>query len=253
MALSQRFASSRRTSRLEERERERGMEPSFRKLPDVRFPGRKKVCNDYSRAKWVGAGSLAADRWRPKRTGAIPQQARPDVNIIELHPDVRPTLTPCAQSALNGRSDSLSESVARHPENRGGPSAGWIAVDAPWPPSTVRFSSTLAPPIQRDALKVHEFVNADTIAAGLSALSPESAAALAAGRIMLDRVRELAHEAATSCLRHRILVSTRNSAETQTSQLVCPLVSATLNQAIAGRESGERGPFRRPSRPVPCR
>jgi predicted ABC-type ATPase len=45
----------------------------------------------------------------------------------------------------------------------------------------------------RDALKVHEFVNADTIAAGLSAFSPESVA-LAAGRIMLDRVHELARE-----------------------------------------------------------
>jgi predicted ABC-type ATPase len=53
--------------------------------------------------------------------------------------------------------------------------------------------STTAPAILRDALKVHEFVNADTIAAGLSAFSPESVA-LAAGRIMLDRVHELARE-----------------------------------------------------------
>ena len=53
--------------------------------------------------------------------------------------------------------------------------------------------STTAPAILRDALKVHEFVNADTIAAGLSAFSPESVA-VAAGRIMLDRLRELARE-----------------------------------------------------------
>jgi predicted ABC-type ATPase len=53
--------------------------------------------------------------------------------------------------------------------------------------------STTAPAILRDALKVHEFVNADTIAAGLSAFSPESVA-LAAGRIMLDRVHELARD-----------------------------------------------------------
>jgi predicted ABC-type ATPase len=53
--------------------------------------------------------------------------------------------------------------------------------------------STTAPAILQDVLKVHEFVNADTIAAGLSAFSPESVA-LAAGRIMLDRVHELARE-----------------------------------------------------------
>ena len=53
--------------------------------------------------------------------------------------------------------------------------------------------STTAPAILRDALKIHEFVNADTIAAGLSAFSPESVA-LAAGRIMLARVHELARE-----------------------------------------------------------
>jgi predicted ABC-type ATPase len=53
--------------------------------------------------------------------------------------------------------------------------------------------STTSSAVLRDALKVHEFVNADTIAAGLSAFSPETVA-LTAGRIMLDRVRELAHE-----------------------------------------------------------
>jgi len=53
--------------------------------------------------------------------------------------------------------------------------------------------STTAPRILRDALAVHEFVNADTIAAGLSAFSPDTVA-WPAGRIMLRRVQELADE-----------------------------------------------------------
>jgi predicted ABC-type ATPase len=51
--------------------------------------------------------------------------------------------------------------------------------------------STSAPALLRDALEVTEFVNADTIAAGLSAFRPQSVAA-AAGRIMLVRMRSLA-------------------------------------------------------------
>jgi predicted ABC-type ATPase len=51
--------------------------------------------------------------------------------------------------------------------------------------------STAAPRLLRDALAVREFVNADTIAAGLSAFRPESVA-VAAGRIMLARMRALA-------------------------------------------------------------
>lgn len=51
--------------------------------------------------------------------------------------------------------------------------------------------STLAPFMLRDAYGVTEFVNADTIAQGLSAFSPETAA-LEAGRIMLGRLRDLA-------------------------------------------------------------
>src|SRR3712207_6585578 len=51
--------------------------------------------------------------------------------------------------------------------------------------------STLAPFMLRDAYGVTEFVNADTIAQGLSAFSPE-AAAFDAGRIMLKRLRDLA-------------------------------------------------------------
>ena len=51
--------------------------------------------------------------------------------------------------------------------------------------------STTAPRLLRDTLRVDEFVNADVIAAGLSAFSPDRVA-FPAGRIMLRRARELA-------------------------------------------------------------
>jgi predicted ABC-type ATPase len=51
--------------------------------------------------------------------------------------------------------------------------------------------STSAPALLRDALEVSEFVNADTIATGLSAFRPQSVA-VTAGRIMLTRMRGLA-------------------------------------------------------------
>jgi predicted ABC-type ATPase len=51
--------------------------------------------------------------------------------------------------------------------------------------------STLAPVLLRDTVEIHNFVNADTIAAGLSAFEPETTA-LEAGRIMLCRLHELA-------------------------------------------------------------
>lgn len=51
--------------------------------------------------------------------------------------------------------------------------------------------STAAPDLLRDALAVREFVNADPIASGLSGFRPESVA-VAAGRIMLSRMRQLA-------------------------------------------------------------
>ena len=50
---------------------------------------------------------------------------------------------------------------------------------------------TLAPVLLRDKLDVPDYVNADTIAQGLSAFSPEEQA-FAAGRIMLMRLRALA-------------------------------------------------------------
>ncbi len=50
--------------------------------------------------------------------------------------------------------------------------------------------STVAPYLLRDALGVSEFVNADTIAQGLSAYAPEKTA-IAAGKIMLERLSKL--------------------------------------------------------------
>lgn len=51
--------------------------------------------------------------------------------------------------------------------------------------------STIAPALLRDTLGVTEFVNADNIAAGLSPFAQEKAA-IPAGRIMLQRIDELA-------------------------------------------------------------
>jgi predicted ABC-type ATPase len=53
--------------------------------------------------------------------------------------------------------------------------------------------STIAPLVLRGTLDVVEFVNADDIARGLSAFNVEGAA-VAAGRVMLGRVRELARQ-----------------------------------------------------------
>jgi len=53
--------------------------------------------------------------------------------------------------------------------------------------------TTTAPFLLRDALGVREYVNADPIAAGLSAFAQESVA-IAAGRVMLARMDELARQ-----------------------------------------------------------
>lgn len=53
--------------------------------------------------------------------------------------------------------------------------------------------STVAPVLLQGALGVAEFVDADVIARGLSAFHPE-AVALAAGRLMVRRLRELARQ-----------------------------------------------------------
>lgn len=55
--------------------------------------------------------------------------------------------------------------------------------------------STLAPKLLRDKFEIKDFVNADTIASGLSAFDP-AGAAFDAGRIMLRRIHELAEAGA---------------------------------------------------------
>lgn len=56
--------------------------------------------------------------------------------------------------------------------------------------------STLAPDLLKDTFGLLEYVNADTIALGLSAFSPESVA-FRAGRVMLDRMHDLARAGAS--------------------------------------------------------
>lgn len=56
--------------------------------------------------------------------------------------------------------------------------------------------STAGSALLREALGVTEFVNADVIARGLSAFDPDRAA-IAAGRIMIARIRDLAARRAT--------------------------------------------------------
>lgn len=51
--------------------------------------------------------------------------------------------------------------------------------------------TTISEQVLADTLRLHEFVNADMIARGLSAFNAETAA-IAAGRVMLTRLRELA-------------------------------------------------------------
>jgi predicted ABC-type ATPase len=55
--------------------------------------------------------------------------------------------------------------------------------------------STIAPGLLQGLLGVDAFINADVIARGLSAFDPESAA-IQAGRIMLERLHELARQRA---------------------------------------------------------
>lgn len=59
--------------------------------------------------------------------------------------------------------------------------------------------TTLAPFLLRDTLNVREYVNADPIALGLSGFDPSSVG-FAAGRVMLNRLRELAEQRTTFAL-----------------------------------------------------
>jgi predicted ABC-type ATPase len=56
--------------------------------------------------------------------------------------------------------------------------------------------STLAPTLLRDAFGLMEYVDADTIAQGLSVFQPEKAA-IEAGRVMLKHIRNLARQGQT--------------------------------------------------------
>lgn len=69
--------------------------------------------------------------------------------------------------------------------------------------------STLAPSLLRDTFGLLEFVNADSIAFGLSAFRPEGAA-VEAGRVMLGRLRELS--AARASFAFETTLSTRSYA-----------------------------------------
>lgn len=60
--------------------------------------------------------------------------------------------------------------------------------------------STTAPALLQGTLGVTEFVNADVIAQGLSAFNPERAA-FYAGRVMLERLQQLAGGALKLCFR----------------------------------------------------
>jgi len=53
--------------------------------------------------------------------------------------------------------------------------------------------STLAPVLLRENLSIRDYVNADTIAQGLSAFASEEQA-FRAGRIMLARIKDFAEE-----------------------------------------------------------
>ena len=62
--------------------------------------------------------------------------------------------------------------------------------------------STLAPVFLRDTLSIRDYVNADTIAHGLSAFASEEQA-FRAGRIMLTRLRDFADDGRSSRLKAR--------------------------------------------------
>lgn len=85
------------------------------------------------------------------------------------------------------------------------------------PPSVVVLAgpngagkSTAAPHLIQERLQIVEFVNADEIARGLAGFAPE-VEAIAAGRIMIARIRELAAERASfafeSTLASRVFAS----------------------------------------------
>ena len=89
-----------------------------------------------------------------------------------------------------------------HHGRRGGQVAAGVAMSTVSPSVIVLAGpngsgkTTSAPKLLRDVLGVVEFVNADTIAQGLAAFSPEIVA-LEAGAIMLSRLHRLAEQRRT--------------------------------------------------------
>jgi predicted ABC-type ATPase len=69
--------------------------------------------------------------------------------------------------------------------------SGELGVVKPEVPTNGAGQSTVASDLLQDVLAVDEFVNADVIARGLSGFEPDRAA-IAAGRSMLARLKELA-------------------------------------------------------------
>jgi hypothetical protein len=107
--------------------------------------------------------------------------------------------------------------------------------------------STAAPYLLKDALGILEFVNADQIAAGLSAYAPETVA-FEAGRIMLQRLRTLA--AAKVSFAFETTLSSRTLCPVS-GQLQGPgLPSAYLLRGPAQRRTSHpaRGPARQTGR-----
>ena len=76
------------------------------------------------------------------------------------------------------------------PEDRSGRQPSVVALAGP----NGAGKSTVGPPLLKETLGVTEFVNADVIAQGLSAFDPGSVA-FEAGRIMLQRLKDLAARA----------------------------------------------------------
>lgn len=103
--------------------------------------------------------------------------------------------------------------------------------------------TTLAPFLLRDTFGLLEYVNADSLAAGLSAFSPESTA-VEAGRIMLRRLHELADHRSnfafetTLSTRSYALGSTGLGGEATTSiYCFCGCVAPTLQRGACGSGS----------------
>lgn len=93
----------------------------------------------------------------------------------------------CSSRLQTVGEDTAEEARRRSPEGLSDPRPSVVILAGP----NGAGKSTAAPALLHGTLAVNEFVNADVIARDLSAVDPESAA-IAAGRLMLARLRELA-------------------------------------------------------------